>query len=301
MMPSSGQNGLSRFERRSVRLPLRISSAIGGRSTGTSSRTPRKTGARSRPSRVRSAKVTSAASAGSTQVTSAARTRGMRGVATSGDVGRDSGRSSGQQRLDVSVADARPHVAGPVEPVRLPPAEDERAELRPTPRPPREPDDRKVVLRRSLSFCHSGVRRPGRYGASARFATTPSRPCADAASSSAGPSSNAGDRRTASDAGSRTSSRSRLRSSSGRRYTGSPSSTSRSKTIRTSRPEPDCSDSKRAAPDSSSAQTSPSSTADGVRTACTTARATSRKRSERSLPFRLVSVATPPRSATRAR
>ena len=29
MMPSSGQNGLSRFERRSVRLPLRISSAIG--------------------------------------------------------------------------------------------------------------------------------------------------------------------------------------------------------------------------------------------------------------------------------
>ena len=52
----------------------------------------------------------------------------MRGVSARGDVGRVERAQKGQQRLDVSVAEARADVAGPVEPVRLPHAEDERAE-----------------------------------------------------------------------------------------------------------------------------------------------------------------------------
>ena len=93
----------------------------------------------------------------------------------------------------------------------------------------------------------------------------------------------------------------RRRSTSGRSTTGCPSTARTSKTMSTRRPAPDWSDSKRAAPVSSSAHTSPSSTADDVRTAWTTARATARKRSVRSLPFRLVSVASPPRIVTIAR
>ena len=301
MIPSSGQNGLSRFESRRVRRPFLTSSGIGGRSTGTSSRSPRNTGARRRPSRVHSAKVTSAANRGSTHVTSAARTRGMRGVRTSGAVGRTRGRRVSSSRS--MSPSARPE---PTFPAQCRPSGSRRARTR-APSFPRFPVPRvyptigRSSWARSFTFCHSGVRRPGRYGASARLATTPSSCRSRAAWSSASPSSNAGETRTASTAGSISSSRSSRRSRSGRSCTGSPSSESRSKTISTRGPEPDWSASKRATPSSSSAQTSASRTASGERTACPAARATGRKRSVRSVPFRLVSVASPPATVTIAR
>ena len=232
---------------------------------------------------------------------SAARTRGILGVLTSGDVARSSGRRRARSRSTSSSPSPDPTFPAQWSPSasRRPRTSAPSFALRPDPRV--YPTIGKSSSARSLSFCHSGVRRPGRYGASARFATTPSSPCALAASRSAAPSSNAGDSRTASTEGSRSSSSIRRRSSSGRPTTGRSSSSSRSNAISTSLPDPDWSVSNRAAPASSSAHTSPSITAEGERTAWTTARAISRKRSVRSLPLRLVSVASPPRTATIAR
>ncbi len=183
---------------------------------------------------------------------------------------RSSGRRSGEEPVELVVPEARPDVSRPVEPVCLAPAEDERAELRrsgPIRACTRRSESRPAA--RSLSFCHSGVRRPGRYGASARFATTPSRPCALAAASSAAPSSNAGESRTAPTDGSRSSSSMRRRSSSGRvderlarraRAGRTPSARAGPIPTGASRTAP--------LPASSSAQTSPSITAEGERTAC---------------------------------
>ena len=96
MIPSSGQNGLSRFESLRTRLPLLISGSIDGRSRCTSSaslssRRPWYTGARSLPSCVHSAKRTSATSSGSTQTTSPLRTFGIFGTSANGESSRRSG------------------------------------------------------------------------------------------------------------------------------------------------------------------------------------------------------------------
>ena len=104
MIPSSGQNGLSRFDSLRTRLPRRISSGIGARSRCTSlaslsSRRPWYTGARSRPSCVHSAKRTSATSRGSTQTTSPFRTFGIFGTSANGGSSVRSGFSLSSSRL----------------------------------------------------------------------------------------------------------------------------------------------------------------------------------------------------------
>ena len=155
MIPSSGQNGLSRFERRSVRLPRRISSAIGGAPRG------HRRGSRER--RAREAGPPACARRRSPRRRASARPRSRprrahgacaasRRAATWGATAAE----HRQQRLDVSVAEPDPTLPAQWSPSASRPAEDERAELRPTARPPREPDDREVVLLPELELLPLG-------------------------------------------------------------------------------------------------------------------------------------------------
>ncbi len=134
-----------------------------------------------------------------------------------------------------------------------------------------------------------------------RFATTPSSSCSSAAARSASPSSNCGERTMPPRDGSISASSRFLRSASGRAMSGSESSSSRSKTTRASVPVPAWSSENRERPSSSSAQISASSTASAERVPSSAARAAGLKRSVRSLPFLLVSVAWPPAIVTMAR
>ena len=91
------------------------------------------------------------------------------------------------------------------------------------------------------------------------------------------------------------------RSTSGSPVSASESSSRRSKTTRTSVPEPSWRSENLELPVLSSAQISASSTASAERVPSSAARAAGRKRSVRSFPFRLVSVAWPPEIVTSAR
>ena len=81
---------------------------------------------------------------------------------------------------------------------------------------------------------------------------------------------------------------------------GSPSTSSTSKATNTSEPAPCWSSPNPERPVSSSAQISPSITAEGERTARPTARAAGANRVVRSLSLRLLKVATPPSTRARA-
>ena len=218
---------------------------MGGRSTADVVPYPEEHRRRSRPSRVCSAYSTSAASAGSTQVTSEARTRGMRGVCSSGLVGRcvaRAPRAAGRRRRPRSPSQRCP-------PSGARRARDARGRAHPASRdgPCRVyPTIGRSSRERSFTFCHSGVRRPGGTGRPRAWRRRP--PGAAPRRPRAAPVVEGRRERTASTEGSRSPSRSRLRSSRGRSRIGSSSSSSRSKAIRTRRPEPDWSASKRAAP-----------------------------------------------------
>ena len=135
MIPSSGQNGLSRFESFSTPLAAphlraeRLAAPAAPRSVVLSSRSPWYDGARSRPSCVHSANSTSQTSFGSTQTMSALRTFGSFGASANGVVGRSSGRSSPSSRSISASAEAGADVARVAQPARpRRPPRSERAE-----------------------------------------------------------------------------------------------------------------------------------------------------------------------------
>ena len=111
---------------------------------------------------------------------SAARTRGILGVLTSGDVARSSGRRRARSRSTSSSPSPDPTFPAQWSPSAVPAAEDERAELRPPARSARVADDREVVLRAQLELLP--LRRPPpravrSVGALRHDALEPLRPC----------------------------------------------------------------------------------------------------------------------------
>ena len=306
VIPSSGQNGLSRFEKRSSRRPRFTTGGRGTRSGRTSagalsSRSRRYEGARRRPSCVHSANSTSATRTGSTQVMSDFRTRGIFGTSAKGESARSSGRRSSRSRS----------ISRSEKPVPTLPAQ-----------------------RSSPASCTPATSAPNpRFGGPVRGCTPRSRPPASGEASASAtresgdpagranrpawrrrPRALARARPRGAPPRPRTAARRRLpalrpmscssrflRSASGSSRSCSDSSSRRSKRTRTELPAPSWRSEKRERPFSSSAQISPSRTASDERTARAAARAASRNRPVKSLPLRLVSVTSPPDTVTIAR
>ena len=300
VIPSSGQNGLSRFEKRSSRRPRLISGGSGTRS-----------GARRRqscPHEVGDTRARAAVLRASTRRTrprrrARARPRDVgaadpRHLRNLGErrVGALERREQGAQTLDLGVGEARADVARPAQPTRVLHPDDERAEPSGSAAlTARVPGDRRPPASGAASPSASRAS-GGRAGTASPlcFATTPSSSCSRAAARSAWPSSNCGETST-SCARARRAARAacgaprvarrraaRTRARGGRRARG-----------RTCRRPPGGARSA-SGRCSSSAQISPSSTASDERIASAAARATSRNRCVRSFPFRLVNVTSPP-------
>ncbi len=139
MIPSSGQNGLSRLDSFTTWPPdaAAVSSGVSRRTScaGLSSRRPLNDGARRCPSCVHSANSTSQTSSGSTQTTSACRTFGIFGTTASGDAVAAERLELREQRVDVAVGEAGAAVADPVQLAAAVRAEHERAEAAGAARP----------------------------------------------------------------------------------------------------------------------------------------------------------------------
>ena len=257
-----------------------------------SSRRRRYDGERRRPSCVHSANSTSATSTGSTQVMSVFRTRGIFGVSANGESVR---RAAGEALA--GVRSRRPRTPSR----RFPPSA---AHLRRV--PPRR--GRRTLLHGDPGRACTQRRRPLASGAASACA---SRRSADRACTESPrawrrrPRAPARAPRREGQARRRTAAKRALRHPCRQALEPLPALAER--LVKSSRiqlekveenedalPPPSCRSEKRERPRSSRAQISPSSTASDERIASAASRATSRKRSVRSLPLRLVSLTSPP-------
>ena len=185
VIPSSGQNGLSRFESLSTRRPFARRSGAASRSRRTSSARLVVAEAAGRPARAAGRRASTPRTRPRRRAPARPRRRRPAARAASSASRRTAASSRCErpeeleQALDLGVREAGADVPGPAQPARLVHAEDERAEARRAAALAlRVADDRRAPApARTFTLRQSALRRPGWYRESARFATTPSSPC----------------------------------------------------------------------------------------------------------------------------